>query len=658
MLVASPLPQLDRELEYLIPEALLGRVAAGMRVRVPVRSAQRQLDAFVLEVRERPSFEGRLAELSELVSEARVLIPEISALARRVADRQAGCAADVLRLAIPPRQVRVERTWLAERAEPVAQADDALGLDGAAPILRGHLGATGLAQLLHEQPTRIALAPPAGVDAAGVPLALVALAELCAWHLSRGRSAILAVPDFRDVELALRALRDRVPAEVVRRLDTRSKPAARYRDFLRCLEDRPQLVVGTRTAVYAPVSRLGLIAMWDDGDESFVEPLAPYAHAREVALTRQQLRDCSLVLAAHSPSLETRRLVAIGWLRELRGSEAHPRIVPTAAVIGQEAQARHARIPSIAWRAAADALEGGPVLVQVAAPGYLPAVVCAQCRTLARCRECAGPLQLERSGAPPRCRICGAVHADWHCAACGHDRLRAASIGAARTVEELGRAFPGVPVRLADGEHEHIDVPGRPALVVATRGTEPVAHGGYAAVLLLDGERMLARERLDAGVDVLRWWSNAAALAAPKAPVVLVGAEEGPGRALHAWRQPGYVDAELAVRRQLVFPPAVRAGTITGSAAEVERALAAIVELPGLRVDGPVPAATAGPGAGGGQQHVTATIRFGYAAGERLARLLKAELVRAATARRPRVAGRAPVPAPLLRVHLDAPELF
>src|SRR6185436_6072340 len=58
-----------------------------------------------------------------------------------------------------------------------------------------------------------------------------------------------------------------------------------------------------------------------------------------------------------------------------------------------------------------------------------------------------------------------------------------------------------------------------PALVVATRGAEPIAAGGYRAVLLLDGERMLLRESLRVAEDCLRWWSNAAALAAPGATV-------------------------------------------------------------------------------------------------------------------------------------------
>jgi primosomal protein N' (replication factor Y) len=95
--------------------------------------------------------------------------------------------------------------------------------------------------------------------------------------------------------------------------------------------------------------------------------------------------------------------------------------------------------------------------------------------------------------------------------------LRMASSGSERTADELGRAFPNTRVILADGDHPVISVDARPALVVATRGAEPHADGGYHAVILLDGDRMLLAEQLRIGESALRWWSNAAALARPGA---------------------------------------------------------------------------------------------------------------------------------------------
>ncbi|MZE80235.1 primosome assembly protein PriA, partial [Streptomyces sp. SID5475] len=100
----------------------------------------------------------------------------------------------------------------------------------------------------------------------------------------------------------------------------------------------------------------------------------------------------------------------------------------------------------------------------------------------------------------------------WHCPECGGARLRGQVFGARRTAEELGRAFPAVPVRTSGRDHVLDTVPDAPALVVSTPGAEPVAEGGYAAALLLDGWAMLGRPDLRAGEETLRRWLGAAAL--------------------------------------------------------------------------------------------------------------------------------------------------
>jgi primosomal protein N' (replication factor Y) len=194
----------------------------------------------------------------------------------------------------------------------------------------------------------------------------------------------------------------------------------------------------------------------------------------------------------------------------------------------------------------------------------------------------------------------------------------------------LGRAFPGVRVILADGERQILSVGAEPALVIATRGAEPIAARGYRAILLLDGERMLARESLRVAEDCLRWWSNAVALAAPGAPTVLVGVGGAIATAMATWRHADFARAELADRKRLRFPPAVRVATITGPLDAVSSAVDSL-DLEPLDVLGPVdlPEGT-----------VRTIVRFDYASGSDVAENLRAELVRAASKRRaPAVAG-------------------
>src|SRR6202044_1579582 len=111
----------------------------------------------------------------------------------------------------------------------------------------------------------------------------------------------------------------------------------------------------------------------------------------------------------------------------------------------------------------------------------------------------------------------GTGDAAWRCSRCGHPRVRALVTGAGRTAEELGRAFPAVPMLTSGGAQTIPAVPASPALVVATPGAEPGAAGGYAAAVLLDGWVLLGRPGLRATEEALRRWMNAAALVVPAA---------------------------------------------------------------------------------------------------------------------------------------------
>ncbi len=102
-------------------------------------------------------------------------------------------------------------------------------------------------------------------------------------------------------------------------------------------------------------------------------------------------------------------------------------------------------------------LPQGPVLVQVPRAGYLVALVCQECREPARCGFCGGPTRVP-AGAPHEaatvrvsCAWCGRPQTNWECPICGSHQVRAPIIGAERTAEELGRAFPQTPVRQSIG---------------------------------------------------------------------------------------------------------------------------------------------------------------------------------------------------------------
>lgn len=627
-----------------------------MRVRVPLRSAGRMLDAYVVELGVADPADRPLSEVEAVISPVRVLPPQLYALSRRVADRAAGSATDILRLVVPKRMVRAEKAMLAKGAPPT-------------PVVDADARAWADAVLSDQQALRECLDRDGrgAFDAPPEPHAAAAEVTVGAWAmilaaaavrtLARGRSALLVVPDHRDQAQLEAALAPHAPQGAVIRGDARQSSPERYAAYLRMLAEVPCIVIGNRSTVYAPAHDPGLVAIWDDGDPLLAEPLSPGVHARDAALVRHEVDGGALIFAGHTRTSDVERLVGIGWVDEVSAARRRsPRVVLSAT---KEGESRGARVPSAAFAAAREALLSGPVLVQVSRPGYAPVLVCADCRTPARCAHCGGPLHAARRGAVPTCGWCGRTAAAFQCPACASVRVRMGSSGSERTADELGRAFPGIRVIVADGEHPVSEVDERPALVVATRGAEPVARGGYRAVILLDGDRMLQAEELRIGESCLRWWSNAAALARPGAPVHLVGVTGRVARALATWTQPAYARAELADRAPLRMPPVVRVAALEGSRAAVETALAelrrAVPSLDDLAVLGPVDREVA-PGDRRGAAR--ALVRFDYAHGSAVAESLRGSIIADALRARKDARRRAAADASrTLRIRVDVPDL-
>jgi primosomal protein N' (replication factor Y) len=603
VLVDKGVLHLDRYFDYAVPAELDADAQPGVRVRVRfgagrhrVREGRREggglIDGYLIERRAESDYSGPLAALAQVVSPEPVLSEELLGLARAVADRYAGSVADVLQLAVPPRSARAEqRPSPAPLPPPPAPEAGSWARYERGPAFLQALAGGGSPRAVWN-----ALPGPEWSDE---------LARAVAAALASGRGALVVVPDGRTaarVDAALTALLGEGRHVL---LTADAGPEKRYRQWLAVRRGSVRAVVGTRAAMFAPVRDLGLVALWDDGDDSHSEQHAPQPHAREVLLLRAAQGKCAFLLGSWGCTVEAAQLVESGWARplvaarqQIRGTAPLVRTVSDGDLARDEA-ARAARLPSLAWQTAREGLRHGPVLVQVPRRGYVPRMACARCREPARCRHCAGPLQAQDAGAL-RCGWCGRGEDAWHCPECGASRLRAQVVGARRTAEELGRAFPAVPVRTSGREHVLDTVPGTPALVVSTPGAEPVAEGGYAAALLLDGWAVLSRPDLRAGEDALRRWIAAAALVRPQEAggTVVVVAEPTlrPVQALVRWDPVGHAVRELAERAELGFPPVSRMAAVSGPEEAVTDFLLA-VELPReAEVLGPVPLPVTPPG--------------------------------------------------------------
>nr|WP_240968973.1 primosomal protein N' [Streptomyces sp. HNM0575] len=517
VLVDKGLVHLDRYFDYAVPAAMDEEAQPGVRVRVRFGAGEREgrreggglINGFIVERVAQSDYPGALAPIAQVLSPERVLTPALLRLCRAVADRYSGSLADVVQLAVPPRMARAEK-----RASP--EARPAPGPPAPGTWERYPEGPGYLEALAGGGAPRAVWTALPGPEWPGE------LARAVVAALASGRGALAVLPDGRAAQRVDDALTSLLGEGRHVLLTAESGPEERYARWLAVNRGSVRAVVGTRAAMFAPVQDLGLAVLWDDGDAALSDDHAPQPHAREVLLQRAVTERAGFLLGGHTCTVEGAQLVESGWARPLEGGrETLRRTAPLIRTVGEfdearDPAARTARLPSLAWSTARDALRHGPVLVQVPRRGYVPRLACERCRAPARCPHCSGPLEALEEGGALRCGWCAREAPGWHCEQCGGTRVRGRVFGARRTAEELGRAFPSVPVRTSGRDHVLDSVPGSPAIVVSTPGAEPVAEGpGYAAALLLDGWALLGRPDLRAGEEALRRWLSAAALVRP-----------------------------------------------------------------------------------------------------------------------------------------------
>ena len=576
VLVDLPLAHLDRPFDYAVPAVMSEDAQPGVRVKV--RFAGKDVDGFVVTRAAESEHSGRLQPLRRVVSAEAVLSPAIAELSAEVANRYAGTRADVLRLAIPPRHATTEKAPSPVPAPP-GRWDPAAGVAAwaghePAAAFFGHLARGGVPRAVWHA-------------AAGTDHPLL-IAHAVGATLESGRGAIVVAPDGKDVARLDAALGEVLGLGRHVALTAEAGPAARYRDFLAVRRDLVRVVVGTRAAAFAPVHELGLVVVWDDGDDLLSEPRAPYPHARDVLMLRAEREGAAALVGGFARTVEADQLLRSGWAHEIRPDRDFARRRLTVHIAGasdfeleRDPLTRTSRVPREAHEAIRDALASGPVLLQTPRRGYAAALACERCRTPARCSICQGPLRLGGSARPPECGWCGHREEAWACAVCGDRGLRAPVVGDARTAEEMGRIFPGVRVITSSGRRVLTEIPDRPAVVVATPGAEPVVEGdGYAAVVLLDTWLLLGRPDLRADEEALRRWSNALALVRPGGRGLVVGDPALPVlQALLRWDQPGFASREAGVRQEAHLPPAAKLATLTGEAGALDDALT-LLRLP------------------------------------------------------------------------------
>ncbi len=584
----SNLLQLDREFDFLVPEGT--EVAFGSRVAFKLGRAKKKYTGFVADIL--AESEHATAPIDAVLGEA-VLTAEVLELAKKVAARQCVALGEVLTHAIPdymPQIAKLEPLPSIARPTEAALTDALAAIEAALEGAPESISGAGAAYLSALRPIQF--------RNRNLPDWALIFAHHAIAALSQNQGSLLVVPEAEEVSVLEQLLDDLgLSAAVVNY--QQPKKAERFRRFQQILTG-PAIVIGARSALYAPVVNLGFLGLFDDLDESLSDQSAPYLHARELAL----LRAVPTLFAANYRSPDLQRLVNLGYLTDLRHSAKPPAIAFTNP---------GTRLDSAAYRLLRESLTEGPMLVLLPNRGESPAAYCADCSTRLSCQICGGLIWAPAAGRYS-CRICGLEAGS--CSSCGAMRPRQGRAGSSRTAAELGRAFPGATVvEVSDGKRLK---PKPNQIVVSTPGSAPRTPDGYVAVVILDPEVWLARETLRAEQYAVRDWQEALALMSPTGRAVISGVGPRLGTTLSLQLLVEHADTQLAELSALRLPPSTRLATIEGGREVVAEAVAAAenagAELIRMR----------------GDQLCEAVLRFGYSVGPAVAQALKPIALKAA----------------------------
>ena len=509
---------LDQPYDYSIPEEILDQVATGIRVQVPFGA--REVEGLVLAV-SKVSEMGGLKAISKVLSPISIASGNSLTLISEVAMAWAANPYDLIRSAIPPRVASVDKeNWPSISITPA--------------LAKGRREFLQLPS--HRSPFE-------------------ALSDLISKRNARV-STLIIFPDSRSISrfLALHA-----EAIVI---DSSLDRTERYRNFLRAKYSAGNLIIGTRSAIFADIPDLAQVIVFDEGSEHLFEQRSPGWNARDVALIRARIQEIDFIAVGFAPSAEIARQIESGEIK-FRASKSR-------VTIESYQQDFQELLPGRIIPAIRIALKSGPVLFLASRKGYSQAISCSKCRNLSLC-SCGARLLKKTATSPIECSLCDEKYQDWICTWCSSKTPYLLSRGTTRYAQEIGRAFPGVQVTLSEGEVILDDFSLTQGLVIATPGSAPFVRGGYSAVVVLDADALLNESDLKSLERAQQLIFSQASFLSKDGKLILVISHSSPIiGALAAWKPSLLAHRELEERRETELPPYAKAISVDVAASEAQ----------------------------------------------------------------------------------------
>ena len=501
---------LDQLYDYQIPEKLTALIQVGVRVQLPF--GNRETEGIVVERVAQPERAGELKSITKVLSATPVATVQSLHVIDLISQHYACNPWDLIRSAIPPRVASVDKGFEGVIADSIKSSKRSIEFQTLAPFIQAHNQVVQLAQE------------------------------------NQGMGSILIVaPDEKDVDLIIGALTKFGLSSL--KLTAAMPREDRYRNYLEAMRRSISIVVGTRSAIFAPVNNLTTVIIHKESSLDHYEVRSPGWNTRTVAFIRSEVESLKLILTGFSPSIEVSQLIDE---REIKYLNAKETVAVKAFTSGEGAL-----LPGRIFTDIKKALKNGPVLFIAPRKGYGNALLCAHCRNVAAC-ECGGRLSVSAKNKAPSCVHCGNSFPAWKCTFCSRDKQYLAGRGIERAAEEISRAFPNIPVAFSAGDVIKDRIEAKPALVLATPGAQPQVEGGYAAVVILEGLRFFAHTDLRAQERARELFLETSSLISPEGSVLLVIDDSHPiVSAIARWNVAPLLKRELSERLELKLPPSV-----------------------------------------------------------------------------------------------------
>ena len=501
---------LDQLYDYQIPEKLSEFIQVGVRVQLPFGG--RETEGVIVERVGIPERAGELKNITRVLSDVPVATTQSLLLIDTIAAHFAANPWEVIRSAIPARVASVDKNFVIRSLHIENKAKFSIEFQTLAPFTEAH-----------DQLVNLVLSN------------------------SGSGSVLVIAPDEKDVDRIIQAL-DMNGVEGLK-LTAAIPRNERYRNYLQAMHGGNSVVVGTRSAIFAPVNNLNTIIVHKESSLDHYEIRSPGWNSRSVALIRSKSESVKLILTGFSPSIEVSQLIEEREVKYVNSKET----VNIKAFTPSEG----ALLPGRIFSEIKKALSVGPVLFIAPRKGYGNALLCGHCRNVAMC-ECGGRLSVAAKTKAPSCVHCGKVFQGWKCSFCNRDKQYLAGRGIDRAAEEISRAFPNFPVVISAGDVIKDRIEHKPALVLATSGAQPQVEGGYAAVVMLDGIRFFSHTDLRTQERARELFFETSSLISPSGTVLLVIDDTHPiVSAIARWNVAPLLKRELSERTELQLPPSV-----------------------------------------------------------------------------------------------------